>query len=345
MENLNFSDKDTTFVSNKNISKIEPLSNVNSHRTLFAKAALSVLLGSACNSGSVELYGDNDSEERREDVVDTGVEDTGFMNVEDVPNQWAWDSEGEAGVSKGEVLLESFPDTELSGVVFHKGLNSYFVVSDEGGLFQLDRGGNVVSNWGMNGDLEGLALDEDSDTLFVANEEGSVLNLWDLVDNNFVPEAYCSLNVPVDGNAGLEAITFVANGDAPVSWGNDPLGFIVAGTQASLELFVFPVGDCEGGNEIDSVSLDSPLLTSRDDVSGLDYNATVDQLYVLHDDGNKLDVMGMEGDIRKTYDLPGGDHEGVFLRSVSCTRDIGTLLVVEDGGFISEWSDFPTVCR
>ncbi len=299
------------------------------------RSAIAVLLlATACadEDGVVDQYG-------AEDVT------SGAQRENDAGVNREWASEGEDGESVGDILMSEFSDAEPSGIVFDSQSGSFYVASDDGRLFEITTGGDVQS-WEIGGGPEGLALNSEARSLLIADEDSTSLRTWDLEREEFVNNASCELDIVVDGKDGLEAVTFVPLDDALDDWGQDPLGYVIAGTLARANLSVYPLSGCLGGELLEPIDLygSSMLLTSRDDVSGLHFAPETGELLALHDDGNKLDVLTLNGELLRTYDLPRGKHEGVVLSDVDCGEGFATLTLAGDDGELVEFYDFPVDC-
>lgn len=82
---------------------------------------------------------------------------------------------GQTG-SQDKILEWSLPGLpEPSGVVYHAGRKTLFVVSDEGGIGEVTVDGKVLSTRAFGGDLEGITYDPASGYLYVVREGHEIL--------------------------------------------------------------------------------------------------------------------------------------------------------------------------
>jgi hypothetical protein len=314
--------------------------------------ALRVIIASAvlpaCSPGSASVDGD-----AADSAVDGLIVDTGDGGaIEAVPGIGEWASEGEDGVRKGDSSVLK----EASGIAFHQAEGKYYVASDKGYIHRTDSEGNDEVKWTIGGDPEGVTIDEVTDdaiaTIFVADEAINGVRIFVIEGDELIEIGSCVLDLDVDEEEGdgFEGIAFVSFEEAPDNWGDYPRGFIVAGSQATAKLSVYSVADCMGGGnitalDIEGVDNEGALVTSKDDVSGLTYNAEIGKILAVHDKGNLLDVMRLDGVLEHTFELPGGHHEGVVLRGIDCAGGVGILAIPDDekGGYV-EYPDFPAYC-
>lgn len=312
-------------------------------RALALRGAFAALLLSACDTGEAKDFSSDAGANTTEVGAVVDNSDTGEVG---------WPKPGDEGdESRGAVLMEEYPDAEPSGIVFVEASATFYVVSDDGRLFQLDEEGNVLGHWEIGGDPESLALDPDTNTLFVGFEGGSSVRSWDVATNSFIEGDSCSLDLAVSGKKGFEAMAFVPEKDAPRAWAESlpegsVSGYIVAGTQASATLSVYPIDLCAGGARLRALDLGSAeLVSSKDDVSGLTFDLRTKLLFALHDEGNVLDVMDLSGNLHVRYRLPDGKLEGLSLRQVDCERGEATVVAADDGGRVFELEGLPIECE
>ena len=256
-------------------------------------------------------------EETAVDTADTGdTGDTGEPFYEEVDeNTSAWPPSGtERGADMGSALGSG---PEVSGIFLHPERDTFFMPLDNGYIVELARNGALENWWTLGGDLEGITGDRDG-RVFVANESDNTINRFNLATEDFTDS--CTLDdLPKNGGAGFEGLTFVAAGYQPEDWDQDDYGYFIAGTQADDTLYVYSATDCTGGAEITSLET---LSVTNTDVAGLDWNYETQRLHVLYDYVRVLDRFKLNGDLQKSYTVPdAGSYsqlEGFTLFDVDC---------------------------
>ncbi|MBU0732474.1 SdiA-regulated domain-containing protein [Patescibacteria group bacterium] len=253
-----------------------------------------------------------------------------FLLILILPNQTkatAWP--GDAGTEIGSNLGVGY---EPSGAVWHQGLNHLFMVGDDGDITEMDELGNIIHTWSPGGDMEGIAVaDPDSDYIYVGIEHPDAIYE---VDISSWPWSFSgktwSLTTWMTGadNAGLEALTFVPNGDHAYA-NSSSGGVFYAGLQADGFVYIFDVDLSQSGTVSHKGSF-APLAATVD-ISGLDYQADTQTLYSIYDSSNKLIETEADGTAINNYDLPGNDQEGVAILP-ACPDATATIFIAEDVG-------------
>ncbi len=122
-----------------------------------------------------------------------------------------------AGDNAREWPLEGL--AEPSGLVFHAGRRTLFVVGDEGDIAEVDLEGKIVRSEHIGGDLEGVTYDPSSGHLYVVREGHEII--FEIRASDFKILRRFSLdrtfagdpNYLRRGGDGIEGLTFVPDAD------------------------------------------------------------------------------------------------------------------------------------
>ncbi|MFH1426156.1 MAG: hypothetical protein ABIG66_01855 [Candidatus Kerfeldbacteria bacterium] len=236
---------------------------------------------------------------------------------------------GDAGAEIGSNLSVGY---EPSGAVWHKTLEHLFIVGDDGDITEMTSDGTIIHTWSPGGDFEGVAVaDDSSDYIYIGVEHPD--SIYE-VDISSWPWSYSGrswdLTAWMTGadNAGLEALTFVPNGDHAYADSSSG-GVFYAGLQADGKVYIFDVDFSESGTVLYMGNF-APL-TGTTDISGLDYQEETQTLYSIFDSSNILVETEADGTAIASYDLPGNDQEGVALQP-ACPNTSTTIYIAEDVG-------------
>ncbi len=231
---------------------------------------------------------------------------------------------------------------EPSGAVWHERLGVLFLVSDDGWVSWMDQSGTSPTTWTPGGDLEGIAVaDPSSDYLYLGVEDPDSIREFDISTGALTGKSW-NLTTWMTGapGSGLEALTFVPNGDHPYP-ASDSGGLFYAGLQADGRIYVFDVDLAHSGtvSPVDTIE-PYPGLT---DLSGLHYHAETGILYAIFDSWGLLLEMDTNGAIIGAYVLPGDTQEGVTLLP-ACPETNTSIFIAEDAGEVWRYDGYPIVC-
>ena len=218
---------------------------------------------------------------------------------------------------------------EPSGVVYHPGRKSLFVVSDEGYLAEVSTAGRFLRKERIRGDLEGITIDPESGLLYVAREgadEILEIRADDLalvrrfkVDRMFGGDP----NYLREGGDGLEGIAF-----RPATGGFPGRFFAVNqfDPPALLELDVPIAGKGEGRAKIVGAwAIPGPPLSGvtwvPEEETFLICSALWRAVYVTRPDGTRI----------RSVRIPGIMQEGIT------KLPDGSFAIVQDTGGLIRW--------
>ncbi len=250
---------------------------------------------------------------------------------------------------KWEGNIDRVDLVEPSGMTFHPGRGTLFVVGDEGMIAEMQSDGSPVQVGQLtSADYEGVTCDPATGLLYVVIEgEEAILEIEPdgfkvrrrfQIDRHFEGRLVMS----EEGN-GVEAIVFVPDADHPES------GTFFIANQS------FVLDDPEDVSAIFEIEL--PLRTGGEtahtlrmipmrviDLSAMYYEADEDRLLVVSDATNTLFAMTLDGEVRQSWAITGDNQEGLALdpeRFMYIAQDSGGVIKIKP-----RWSaDSPTQRR
>ena len=225
-----------------------------------------------------------------------------------------------------------------SGICFYPERKTFFVVSDQGEIFEMRTDGTVVSRQNVPGDLEDITLDPRTGLLYIVVEGEDIILEFD-PDKRAITRRF-AVNRAFQKNPdflqkqtdrydnGLESLVFVPDNGHPEG------GTFYAGNQEDpaciIELFV-PLRTGKGD------ALEARILRvlpfQMDDPSGLVYDPLKKHLYAVDDADNIFVEITLEGKLIREYAFPGNDQEGFSW------DDEGYLYITQDSGGIIKLKD------
>jgi len=231
---------------------------------------------------------------------------------------------------------------EPSGLAWHSRLGTLFVVGDSGNISEITNDGSLLHNW-YNGsflDLEGIAVANPASNYVYVGEEGNRtiyefdITSWTLSGKSWDLSAW----MPDVPGQGLEALTFVPNGDHPYT-NSSSGGLFYAGHQGDGKIYVFDINLSLSGS-VNYISTITPLAGTTD-LSGLDYEPSTQILYAIFDSSDLLLEMNASGTVLNSYDMPGSAQEGVAVQS-NCPNTTTNIFLAEDATpQIFKYSNYP----
>jgi hypothetical protein len=218
---------------------------------------------------------------------------------------------------------------EPSGLVWHARLQALFVVHDGGTFSMLDRSGNVLAQYELGDDLEGVTVaDPATEFVYISIESPGKLVEFDL-SSGAATRTFVLID-PLPQPNGLEAVTFVSDPAHPEG------GLFYVGVQAdgSVHSFELPIKSSTTSTEVLAVDVFFPV-PGLADLSGLHYDARTEILYAIYDGPDRFVALTAGGTLLDDWVLPGGNQEGVTI------ADCSLYIAEESPRFILEYP-FPT---
>lgn len=200
--------------------------------------------------------------------------------------------------------------SEASGITWNSVSESYFVVGDEGNIYELDRDLNVLRNIVIGSfDLEAITFVEDRNRLYCLDESNLsllelnpqtllVLNIYPLRLENEKKRDYSQ----------FESLVYV-----------DQTFYLSASTKTKKKQF----------GTLFSATLENGIMERIEDIplwdiSGMTFNDGI--FYFLSDHEDVVARYSIRDDSFETLDIPGNHQEGLVF-----TENSGLLIIDEDG--------------
>ena len=225
---------------------------------------------------------------------------------------------------------------EPSGITFHPGRGTLFIVGDEGDVCEIQTDGTLVKQKRvLDADFEGITCNPLSGLLYIVMEgEAKIIEVdpknFRILREFSINRVFQGAVVLKPGGHGIEAIAFVPDSNHPeggtfyitnqcldLNNKEDP--------SAIFELEVPLRSSSHGDNRAKIVKY---LPFSAIDLSALHYDEKSGHLYVMSDTTNTLFEITTEGKILKTYAFPGDNQQGIAVD----TR--GFIYIAQDSGGI-----------
>ncbi len=228
---------------------------------------------------------------------------------------------------------------EPSGLVYHPGRETIFVVSDEGDIGEIDLDGNIIRQARVaEADFEGIIHNPATGFLYIAVERSDII--LEVDPENFtilrefdIDREYEGKTVLVRNKEGLEAIVFVPDSGHPEG---GTFFLTNQGLDSSEEvpfLFQLELPLSNPNNPDKPVKINQVFPIELVDMSGLYYDDEEHQLVVISDELNSLSKVTLEGEIITTYIIPGDNQEGVTIDQSGFTYlayDSGIVVKLEE---------------
>ncbi len=223
------------------------------------------------------------------------------------------------------MIVEPKAVREPSGIVYHPGRKTLFVVGDEGDIHEITTEGKIVQQKRRKReqgrrDYEGIAVNPVTGLLYVAVEgEERIVEIdpeaLETRREFQVERTFEGKTVMKPGGQGIEGIAFVPDAKHPEG------GTFLVSNQS------FALDDSAEPSAV--LQVQAPLVSSTDklaparivrcfymkiiDLSGLHYDAQRDRLYAVSDATNTFWELSRDGRVLRGYALPGKTQEGITL--------------------------------
>jgi len=223
---------------------------------------------------------------------------------------------------------------EPSGICFHRGRGTLFVVGDEGDLCEIKTDGTPIRQKHLrDADFEGITHDPATGLLYIAVEREEAILEFD--PNSFKVKRTFRIPRSVDGRMlmkashdGIEAITFVPDPDhaegGTFYFSNQSFDPSVRDDISGIFELELPLRSGKRGG------VDGRILRYLEvdviDLSGMCYDPETGHLYVISDATNALLEYTREWELVGSWAFPGNDQEGIAFDGA------GTFYVAQDSG-------------
>jgi WD40 repeat protein len=182
--------------------------------------------------------------------------------------------------------------------------------------------GAILDDWSPGGDLEGVTIaDEITNYIYLGLEHPDAI-LKFVLSTGLLTGRSWHLTAWMIGadNLGLEALTFIPNGDHP-SLESSSGSLLYAGLQADGKIYIFDLN--LSGSNVSYVTTITPI-PGQTDLSGLNYDSESQLIYAVYDSTDRFVKMTADGTIVQEYSLPGTAQEGVSISSD------GSIFIADD---------------
>jgi len=231
---------------------------------------------------------------------------------------------------------QNIPDP--SGICLHPARKTFFIVSDEGIVYEVRQDGTPLDSVRVPGDLEEITVDPSTGLLYIVVEGDDVILEYD-PDKREVTRRF-PVNREYQGNPhflqkqvgrydnGLESLVFVPNPSQPEG------GTFYAGNQEDppciMEVFV-PLRSSKAKQAEATILRVLPFRMR--DPGALYYDSNKRLLYAVSDSDNLFLEITMDGRLVNEYAFPGNDQEGI------AWDDKGYIYICQDSGGIIKLKD------
>lgn len=225
---------------------------------------------------------------------------------------------------------------EPSGIVYHPGRGTLFVVGDEGALAEITLDGEHLQHNNFLLDLEGITVNPYSGYLYLAIEGGEIImeiepeSLSILRQFQIVRTYRGEVVLPQEG-AGIEAITYIPSA-AGQQFDKLLLSYQIPPFLFEIRLPSTPPGS---PSEILEVTIDRIIPTDGTTITGLHYDENSEVVVAVSDIQKAIYIISVEGDFIAQIEIQGREQEGITL------DPFGHLYIAQDSGEIFKyyWTD------
>ncbi len=236
------------------------------------------------------------------------------------PNKWVGD-------------IDRIGFNEPSGIVWHGGRGTLFVVGDEGDICEIKTDGTLVKEAHIRqADFEGITYDPATGLLYLAVEgEEAIVEVdpdtFEVVREWRVPREFEGRLLMREGGEGLEGITFVPDADHAEGGifyvANQ--AFVLNNPEDISAIFRVEVPLRSGGEEVRILGYYEPGVI---DIAGLNYEAATRTILAVSDAENLLMIYSPDLELVDFYAFPGDNQEGITV------DDAGFIYIAQDSGGI-----------
>ena len=225
---------------------------------------------------------------------------------------------------------------EPSGIVFHPGRGTLFVVGDEGDICEIREDGALIKQKRIrHADFEGITCDPSTGLLYIAVEgEEKIVEIdpedFGVLREFAIERTFQGSVVLKSGGQGIETISFVPDPNHPEggTFYVANQGFDLKDKEDPSAIFEVeaPLKSGPGGD------LTAKILRSFSigvvDLSGSHYDKASDLIYVISDATNTFFEITRTGKVLRAYAFPGDNQEGIAV------DDKGFVYIAQDSGGI-----------
>ena len=229
------------------------------------------------------------------------------------------------------VLDKNEEINEPSGITYHPMRKTFFVVGDEGDLYEIDENAKILKSIKLSPnrkddiDPEGITVNTRTGNLYIAAEEGD--DIIEINPENFDIVGYYDIvskkELFKSGGDGIEGITFVPGKDP-----EDDRVYVCNQYDPPIVMKVaLPSKPMGNAVEKHPVPVIGYFKMPVSDLSDMTYHKGRKTLFILSDENNLIMEVTTDGKIIKSWSLPGKNQEGIAFYK-------GFMFIGQDSGKI-----------
>lgn len=229
------------------------------------------------------------------------------------------------------VLDKNEEMNEPSGIAYHPIRKTFFVVGDEGDLYEIDENAKILKSARLSPnrkdeiDPEGIAVNTRTGNLYIAAEEGD--DIIEVDPENFDIVGYYDIvskkELFKSGGNGIEGIAFVPGKDP-----EDDRVYVCNQYDPPIVMKVaLPSKPMGNAVEKHPVPVIGYFKMPVSDLSDMTYHDVRKTLFILSDENNLIMEVTLDGKIMNQWSLPGKDQEGIAFYK-------GFMFIGQDSGKI-----------
>lgn len=264
----------------------------------------------------------------------------------------AWPADSGTIITNATALGATY---EPSGAYWDAEESLLYIVSDNGKMSTLDANGASLytTTVSTNFDLEGITkIEAGSEIVYLglerdfSNGNKDSVVAYNTTTNSVVQKWDVSSLFTGDENSGMEALTFIPNGEHPFA-DHSSGGVFVGGRQSDGALIYFTV-DLSGTAVTHLATL--PSSFGYTDVAGLEYNSDTEKLFAVYDGSNRMVIMDADGSnpIAYTMHASAHDEEGIAIASTCADKSASLFFAFDTNAGIAEvarYDNYAITCK
>ncbi len=226
---------------------------------------------------------------------------------------------------------------EPSGIVYHTGRGTLFVVGDEGDICEIATDGSSTKQAHIrDADFEGVTFDPATGLLYVAIEgEERILEIepesFAVLREFPIGREFEGVEILKPGGQGVEGITFVPDPAHPEggtfylsNQGFEPF------PAEDPSVIVEVVAPLRSSSEKEAPArIVRALHVGVPDIAGFHYDAATGHLFIVSDGANALFEIAREGDVLRGWAFPGNNQE-----RIAFDADWNVYIAQDSGGIL-----------
>ena len=230
---------------------------------------------------------------------------------------------------------------EPSGIVYHTGRGTLFVVGDAGDLCEIKTDGALVkqarlrSEW-PGSDFEGVTFDPATGLVYIAVEGAEQIlevnpDTFEVLREFTIDREFEGVEILKRGGQGIEGITFIPDPAHPEGGtfylSNQGFEFFPAEDPSVIVEVVAPLRT--SSDKEAPAKIVRALHVGVPDIAGFDYDAATGHMFIVSDGANALFEITCDGEVLRGWAFPGDNQEGI-----TCDADWNVYIAQDSGGIL-----------